>query len=319
VLSAFRYLCRRQHLLIAHDVQHFQQNINTPMHTISNEHLSIQVTNKGAELQSIRSIQNNLQYLWSGDPAYWGKKSPVLFPIVGGLRNNNYHHQGNNYQLSRHGFAREMDFTLVKQDDTSISFSLTSNDQTREVYPFDFIFTITYTLNKNTLHITFSVENTGTEAMPFSVGAHPAFAVPLERHLSYEDYHLQFSETEQANRWPLSADGLIEKTSRPFLQNQNKLPLKKELFAKDAIVFKDLQSTSISIQSDQSSHGLTVSYEGFPYMGIWAAKGADFVCIEPWCGIADNVDATGELTSKEGIQIINPREIFERSYSITVF
>jgi galactose mutarotase-like enzyme len=130
---------------------------------------------------------------------------------------------------------------------------------------------------------------------------------------------LQFNKTENAGRWPLTDDGLIDKEPTPFLQNEDNLPLKKELFYKDALVFKDLQSKSISIVSDKTEHGVKVEFDGFPYMGIWAAKDADFVCIEPWCGIADTVNSTGRLEDKEGIQTLVANEEFSRTYSIEVF
>jgi galactose mutarotase-like enzyme len=289
------------------------------MHSISNDQITIQVASKGAELQSIYSKKTNLEYMWSGDAAYWGKKSPVLFPIVGGLKNNQYKFNGKTYKLPRHGFARDMDFELTGNTASSLSFSLQSNEQTKQVYPFDFVFTITYTIAGSSLHISFDVKNTGNHDQYFSVGAHPAFAVPVVNNLQYTDYHLQFSEFEVAGKWPLTKDGAIENFAVPFLDNIDHLHLTKELFARDAIVLKNLHSSSISIKSEKLPHGVKVSFKGFPYMGIWAAKGADFVCIEPWCGIADSVDATGNLEDKEGIIKQSAGETFTRAYTIEVF
>lgn len=289
------------------------------MHTISNGIITVQASNKGAELQSIFSHQTGLEYLWSGDAAYWAKKSPVLFPIVGGLKNNSYTYKQQSYSLPRHGFARDMDFELSNRTETSLSFVLTSNEQTKKVYPFDFRFTINYTIQGACLQVNFQVENTSDEQQYFSVGAHPAFAVPIEQGLTYNDYYLHFSEYEIAGRWPLSADGLIENFANPFMDNIDRIHLAKDLFAKDAIVFKNLRSNSIAIKTEKSPHGVKVSFEGFPYMGIWAAKGADFVCIEPWCGIADSVDASGNLEDKEGIIQQSPGESFSRTYAIELF
>lgn len=289
------------------------------MFTISNEILSVQVAEKGAELQSIFNQNTGLEYLWNGDEKYWGKKSPVLFPIVGGLKNNTYTFNGNDYKLNRHGFARDQHFHLKKKNKDAVSLYLESNEQTKAVYPFDFIFIITYSLFRSQLKISFSVENKGISQMYFSVGAHPAFAVPLNKNLTYQDYFLQFNQTENTDQWPLSAEGLLETASIPFINNEEKLPLTKTLFYKDAIVLKHLASDSISILSDQSTNGVKVSFEGFPFMGIWAAKDADFVCIEPWCGIADSVNATGRLEDKEGIITLEPGQLFEKSYSIETF
>lgn len=289
------------------------------MHSISNDILSINVVNKGAELQSIYHEQHKLEYMWSGDSTYWAKKSPVLFPVVGGLKNNTYHYERKSYQLSRHGFARDKNFEMVEQTATSITFQLRSNEETMRSYPFDFLFLIKYTLVDNKLLVTFRVENSGVKELLFSVGAHPAFAVPLIQETEYKDYYLQFNQRENAERWPLSAEGLIETDPFSFLQNEDKLRLKKELFYKDAIVLKNLRSNSISILSNKTSHGVKVEFNNFSYMGIWAAKDAEFVCIEPWCGIADHVNASGNLEDKEGIQTLSPQEEFVRNYTIEVF
>jgi len=289
------------------------------MHSISNGTLSIQVADKGAELQSLYSKQYELEYMWSGDPAFWAKRSPVLFPVVGGLRNNMYTYKGKEYQLGRHGFARDNTFQLVEKTNESLTFSLHSNKQTKAIYPFDFVFTVRYTLQENALQITFIVQNTGPENLLFSVGAHPAFAVPFVKGTNYEDYYLEFNKTEDAGRWPLSSEGLIESVPTSFLKNESKLRLQKELFYKDAIVFKHLRSDAISIVSDKTPRGVKVQFTGFPYMGIWAAKDADFVCIEPWLGIADSVNASGDLEDKEGINMLKPSGKFDTSYSIKVF
>jgi galactose mutarotase-like enzyme len=178
---------------------------------------------------------------------------------------------------------------------------------------------VNYSLQENKLLVTFIVENTGSENLLFSVGAHPAFAVPLVEGTEYEDYYLKFNQIEDAGRWPLSSEGLVETSPTPLLKNENQLPLKKELFYKDAIVFKHLKSTAISIVSNKTPHGVRVDFTGFPYTGIWATKNADFVCIEPWCRIADSVNASGNLEEKEGINTLEPKGRFEIGYSIEVF
>jgi galactose mutarotase-like enzyme len=289
------------------------------MPSISNNFISIGVATKGAELQSIFHKQHQLEYMWSGDPVYWGKHSPVLFPIVGELKNKTYQYNGKQYSLSRHGFARETEFDVTEQTESSITFSLKSNEETLEKYPFQFLFSVKYTLIENALQVRFLIENTGTDNMLFSVGAHPAFKVPLVESTSFEDYQLVFNEKETTGRWPVSPDGLIETQSHPLLEDENVLTLKKELFSADAIVLKDLKSTSISITSSKTSHGIKVNFEDFPFLGIWETKGGDFVCIEPWCGIADSVDASGNLKEKEGINTLAPLGKFEVSYLVEVF
>ncbi|MBC9929702.1 aldose 1-epimerase family protein [Chitinophaga qingshengii] len=289
------------------------------MVTLSNDQLTITLAAAGAELQHIVRRDNGLEYLWSGDPAVWGKKSPVLFPIVGGLKNNTYTYNGNSYTLGRHGFARERVFEVLSESATEVVFRLTDDDATMAVYPFRFDFRVHYVLEADTLKVTYHVQNTDEKTMLFSVGAHPAFKVPLADGTGYEDYYLDFNHTETAGRYPLSAGGQVELQPIPMLEHTQQLPLKKSLFLEDALVFKGLASDAISIRSNKTPHGLTVAFAGFPFMGIWAAKNADFVCIEPWCGIADNVAATGELADKEGINQLAPGALFERTWTATFF
>ncbi len=289
------------------------------MYHLSNDQLNITIAAKGAELQSIYHTGNQLEYMWSGDPAFWSKKSPVLFPVVGGLKNNSYTYKGIEYPLGRHGFAREREFTLSYQNKSSICFTLESDEESLKSYPFQFRFSVLYTLQESQLTITYQVENTGSDMMYFSVGAHPAFAVPLVEETDFSDYYLSFSHIETAPKWPLSPDGLIESAPINFLDNTNRLALTKEMFYGDALVCKQLASNSISILSNKTKHGLTVRYDHFPYMGIWSARNADFICIEPWCGIADSVLATSDITKKEGINNLHPGAVFTRNWSIEVF
>ncbi len=289
------------------------------MYELSNDHVSIVISSKGAELQSIYRKDTGIEYLWSGNPAFWGKKSPVLFPIVGGLKNNRYTFKGKEYAMGRHGFARDRAFTISKQTDDDVTFSLKSDDETKAIYPFDFIFSINYQLIANQVKVSYQIENIEEEDLYCSVGAHPAFAVPLIADTSFEDYYLQFEQKETAPIWPLSDEGLLLSTPTDFFRQEDTIALRKSLFYGDALVFKSLQSNSISILSDKHPHGIKVSYENFPFMGIWSAKDADFVCIEPWCGIADTVTTNGDLTNKEGIHPIAPKTMMNRSWAIEVF
>jgi galactose mutarotase-like enzyme len=288
------------------------------MITIFNDILNVTITTKGAELQSIYNKQTGLDYMWDAG-VEWPKKSPVLFPIVGGLKNNNYEHNDKQYQLSRHGFAREMVFEVESQTENSATYFIQSSEETLIIYPFKFKFSVVYTVLNNQLTVTYIAENKGEDTLYFSVGAHPAFKVPLVSGDSYNDYYLQFNQLETTGIYPLSSEGLIELEPLPMLDITNQLPLSKQLFYNDALVFKALQSTAISILNKNNKNGLKLSYHGFPYMGIWAAKNADFVCIEPWCGIADSVATSGKLAEKEGINAIDKTEIFERSWVVELF
>ncbi len=302
------------------------------MQTLKNQILTIKINPKGAELISIFNQENQTEYMWSADATFWGKSSPVLFPIVGALKGNLYRFEGQEYHLPRHGFAREREFLVESADDESVTFLLTHDEESLKVYPFAFEFRLKYELHQNCLSVTYSVKNIGDKTMYFSVGGHPAFAVPLSTDSNYEDYYLEFNKTENFQRWGLVDGGLIADHSTPFLLNTNRLALKKELFYEDAIVFKNLQSTEVILKSDKTNGSsmksddsqtnskrlqLKFDFKGFPYLGIWAAKEANFVCIEPWCGIADSENHNQELTKKEGIIALEIEAVFERTWSVT--
>jgi galactose mutarotase-like enzyme len=288
------------------------------MTTIENELLKVTIDPKGAELTSLTNKSVGLDYMWSGDPAFWAKHSPILFPIVGTLKQNTYHYNGKLYKLPRHGFARDLQFAVDNQAADSVTFVLYDDEDTRKVFPFPFAFRICYTLYKNSLAVSYEVINTGKEELFFSLGAHPAFKLPLVKGTQYNDYYLEFDQPETAPRWPISPDGLIEKTPSPLLQNSRRIPLTKDLFQRDALVLKNLRSTIVELKSDKTPHSLRMDFPGFPYMGIWAAKNADFICLEPWCGIADSVDADQQLEHKEGINRLVPEEKFTRMWTVTL-
>jgi galactose mutarotase-like enzyme len=289
------------------------------MLSIENEQLKIVIHPKGAELQSIFNKQNKLEYLWNGDPAFWSKKSPVLFPIVGALKKDTYFYDDKTYKLSRHGFARDMEFATQEKGPTSITFLLSSSEATFSQFPFEFEFRITYAVQDDSVRVVYRVSNTSNSEMYFSVGGHPAFKVPLVDGTVYDDYYIEFNEQETSPRWPISKDGLIENTPQPLLRDTNVLPLTKELFLNDAIVLKNPRSSIAKLRSDKTAHGFDFDFGDFPYLGIWAAKHADFVCIEPWCGIADSVDTNQQFKEKEGINRLSPKEIFERSWIASFF
>ena len=289
------------------------------MPKLSNHIMEVEISTQGAELTRVFSKKHHLDYLWNGNPEYWAKHSPVLFPIVGELKNHSYTYKGKTYEMGRHGFARDMPFSVSDKFEHSVTLSITNTSETEAMYPFPFRFSIQYTIDESRLYVIYKVENKGSDDMYFSIGGHPAFKVPLRENLAFEDYYLSFSQVENAERYPLSGDGLIETTPTPFFTNAEKLPLKRSLFYDDALVFKNIQSNSITLETDKDDHGLIFYFEDFSYLGIWTKKDADFICLEPWEGIADSVHATGDLTAKEGIVQLPSNQIFERQWSIELF
>ncbi len=289
------------------------------MVSIHNDSLSIKIDPKGAELKSLYNKNNGVEYMWSGDPAFWNKTSPVLFPIIGSLKSDTCYVEGKPYHMGRHGFAREMMFVVSGQDSSSANFTNESDANTLKKFPFPFRLEIAYNISVDELHVTYKVRNTGNNTMYFSIGGHPAFKVPLLPGSDYNDYYLEFNKVENAGRWPVSPEGLIETKLETLLKNSRRINLSKELFLKDALVFKNLQSDKVSLLSSRSPHGLQFDFAGFPYLGIWAAKHADFVCIEPWCGIADSVNSNQQLNEKEGINSLAAGNLFERTWKVKVF
>ncbi len=289
------------------------------MIVIENSDLRIAIKTQGAELDSIQHKAHQLEYLWQGDAAFWGKKSPILFPIVGTLKDNNFSYEGKKYTLPRHGFARDKTFSVEQHSADSATFLLVSDEDTLKNYPFQFEFRLRYALKDNALCVTYAVKNTSEGDMYFSVGGHPAFRLPLVGGTTYTDYFIELNQAETSGRYPLSTNGLLELKSNPFLENSNKIPLNPALFYEDAVVLKHLETTSMAILSDKTPHGLRMTFEGFPYFGIWAAKNAPFVCLEPWCGISDSVNTTQDLTKKEGINHLKNDDVFERTWQVDFF
>jgi len=292
--------------------------ISCGMITLQNEQLEVEIHPRGAELRRICHKGFKLDYLWNGDPAYWGKHAPVLFPIVGQLKENSYRYRGKMYDMSRHGFARELEFRPVAHSGQQAVFELSSSEETLGRYPFLFTLRIIYMLDGNRLTSIYEVTNNGSEPMFFSIGGHPAFRVPLVKGTSYEDYYLLFPQKETAPRWPLQ-DNLLKTRPEDFLKDQDRIPLRHQLFERDAVVLKKLRSGSISLRSGRTPHGLTMDFTGFPYFGIWAPPEAPFVCLEPWDGIADSMYHNQDLEKKEGILKLEAGQRWEKSWSVVFF
>lgn len=282
------------------------------MNTISSKQLFVQVKTRGAELCSIRGTDGT-EYVWQADPAFWTRHAPVLFPIVGKLRDGRYAWNGKTFELSPHGFARDLDFSLIEQDERSLTFQLLPSAETRTCYPFEFALTITYRLNGSTLSIEYSVQNNGKEILPFSIGAHPAFNL----HGPIEESFLEFEKPETLSARLISNKGLLTEQTVPVLDGSKILPLSKTLFDRDALIFLDAESKKITLGAKHSSRRLTVEFAGFPELGIWAKPGVPFVCIEPWYGYADPEQPYGDITNKPGILKLAAGKTFTCTHKIT--
>lgn len=251
--------------------------------------------------------------LWHADPKFWARHAPVLFPIVGRLKDHKYEFEGKSYSLPQHGFARDSVFHLVQQTSNRLEFSLRSNEKTKENYPFDFEFRTAYQLDGNKLTQTFCVTNLGASEMLFSVGAHPAFAMPKP----FQEYDLSFEKAELNLKQTTLKEGLLDQQQNLMLENDRILSLNHELFENDALVFEQLNSKSITLNHGKEKM-LTMEFEGFPHFGIWTKPGAPFICLEPWLGHADKVDASGKLSEKAGISSLDSGQSKSVGFSMTV-
>ncbi|PAF39649.1 aldose epimerase [Terribacillus saccharophilus] len=289
---------------------------------LENEALIVDIAELGGEVRSVLHKDTQLSYMWSGDAAYWGRVSPVLFPIVGRLKDGQYTAEGKTYELSQHGFLRDAVFQVSDAQDDSVTFVKESNGEYRDVYPYEFRVEIRYRLEEDQLHVDWKVNSLDKEdTMYFSIGAHPAFRVPLQSGEHAADYklHLKPVQDKQITTYEL-VDGLIQEKEQPAVLPA--VPIQAALFENDALVYDHIEE--VRLQSS-AGNGVAVSLSGFPYVGIWskydAVSGtmAPFVCIEPWFGIADTTDSTGVLSQKAGIQKLAPDAEFNSSYRMTFF
>jgi len=289
------------------------------IYSLENSSIKITASTHGGEIHSITSKNDGTDYLWDGNPEYWKYHAPILFPIVGKVVDSKYRVDGKTYELPQHGLARTSEFKLISKTEYEITFELNYSEESLRVYPYKFSLRSTYRLEGKTVNVTYSVKNVDDKTIYFSIGTHPAFICPINQNESLEDCYLEFSEEEISNRKVLTTEGYLSHDESEFLNSTDIIPLSKELFKDDALVFDNLKSDKITIKSRNSSKALTVDFNGFPYMGIWAPKdGAPFVCIEPWFGHADYNDFDGEFGEKEGIISLELEKEFSCTYKVTV-
>jgi galactose mutarotase-like enzyme len=285
---------------------------------LENNEIKIEVDTDGAQLQKLILKKDNKNYLWHGNSDYWGRRAPVLFPIVGRLKDDRYFYDGQKYKMTQHGFARDKEFELVEQSRNHLTYAVEESEDTLEKYPFRFRLEIKYTIKGNSLAISYRVVNQDHQEIYFSVGAHPAFYWPLTEGESKEDYYLEFEKKENADKYLLES-GLLNHQTEKVLTDSKILELKPDTFRDDALVFKNLKSEKITLKSRKSDREVEVEFKDFPYLGVWSQSAeAPFICIEPWQGIADSVDSSGKIEEKEGIRKLKAGQEFECTHRITI-
>lgn len=284
---------------------------------IKNKHIKVKVNSFGAQLNSLKKIDDELEYIWQADSTYWNRSAPILFPIVGRLKDNEFLYKNKTYNMTQHGFARDYEFELVRKDDDFISFSLKNNIETFEKYPFSFELIISYELIYSKVVISYEVKNLSQENMLFSIGAHPAFNWPLGNEKK-NSYYFEFDNIGSTNRFYLDSDGLVNSNEKLIIED-NKINLNEELFKNDALIFNDLSIKQLILKNKENEKFIKMAFQGFPYLGLWSKpSGAPFVCIEPWYGIADSSLSNKIFEDKEGLISLKNNEIFSSFYSIEV-
>lgn len=274
--------------------------------TLSSERLDCRINLLGAELHDLVG-KDGRQWLWDGDPAHWGGRAPVLFPIVGALAGGAYRWEGRRYALEKHGFARRRMFTLVERDAASATLRLVAGESTRAVYPFDFELDLHFALAE-AVTVTATVRNRGGGPMPFSFGFHPALRWPR-----YDPASVTFDAQESGPVWRLDGDGLIAR-HEPLPGDGRMLALNDRLFAHDAMILRDIASRGVRF--DHGTDSVRVAWRNLPDLGLWTKPSAPFLCIEPWAGHSDPAGAGGDLGDKAGIVMLAPRSAWTAAMTI---
>lgn len=289
------------------------------MTILSNETLRVEVSAHGAELQSIR--KGDIEYLWQGDSRYWGRRSPVLFPIVGSVWEARYRVDGTEYQLGQHGFARDMDFTLVCATDTEVRYRLESSDETLAKYPYPFVLEIAYRLHGASIDVIWEVKNPSDKDMYFQIGAHPAFFYPDYDPEKSGRGFFTFDRTEGIECIRIKEKGCVDaETKWPLEMPEGVLKLEKDTFdAIDTIMVQDSQLKRVNMFKEDGTAWLSLSFDA-PVVGIWSPPGkvAPFICIEPWYGRCDRVGYEGEYKDKDWMNCLAPGEGFKSVYTIEI-
>jgi len=289
------------------------------VYIIENDQLVVRIDSKGAELTSIKDVKTNIEYLWNGDEKYWGRRSPILFPIVGSLKNKEFTYNGMKYTLPQHGFARDLEFEKIIQNENEIWFQLSSTEETKANYPFDFILNVGYILEDRKVVVKWKVENSGKERLPFSIGGHPGFMCPIIAGTEQTDYYIVTDACKSFSSSVINDMGLVSngKYNEFCIDEDGAMKITKNLFDNDALVIDNNQVNMVALAGPDKVPYVTVRFD-MPLCGIWSPmkKSAPFICIEPWCGRCDADIFEGDIFQREYGNILESGKVLEKSYSI---
>jgi galactose mutarotase-like enzyme len=286
---------------------------------LRNEQISIVVAEKGAELQSIKDSHGK-EYLWQADPKYWGRRSPILFPIVCAVNNETYRVDGKEYHLPRHGFARDAVFTLISQSERKVTFALESSEKTKEVYPYDITLSVSYVLVGNTIGVIWHVHNTDTREIHFQIGGHPAFNVPDMKPGADQQGRIRLDNTDPMDALHSYPDSSHEMDEVPFIEAEDgMIEFTDNTWRNDSIKVHKCQLHRAELLNKAGEPEVTVEFRT-PVVAFWSPYGkqAPFVCIEPWYGIGDPRGFDGEFKDKPLMNHLQPGASFMSKYTITI-
>lgn len=291
---------------------------------LENEKLKVKVNCHGAELQSIYGKEKELEYLWNADAKFWNRSSPVLFPFVGSLKNKKYTHNGKEYAMGQHGFARDMDFEVISQSENEVWFSVKDTEDTYEKYPFHFVLEIGYRLEQSEITVMWKVKNVNDDEMHFSIGAHPAFCCPLHEGEKQADCYIGLKDqagnkVEQFVNKLLASAGLTSTRTEIREYKDGLIPITEDLFDIDTLIIENDQVKRVALLDSNKEEYIAVEFDA-PIVGIWSPPGkcAPFVCLEPWYGRCDCEEFNGELKDREYGNTIAAGEVFKAEYKIII-
>lgn len=290
------------------------------METLSNSILTVQIAEHGAELQSIK--KDGKEYLWQGDAKFWGRRSPVLFPIVGRVWNNKYRHAGNTYEIGQHGFARDMDFKLTYKEYKGAVYWLESTPDTLGKFPFPFRLLVGYLLEENKITVKWRVENLGAMDMYFQIGAHPAFYFPEFDAATKDRGFFVFDRKSDLEYIMPTEKGCVSPERHVLkLNKEGLMPIDIHTFDCDTYIFDNKQLKKITLLDKKKKPHISLEFNS-PLVALWSPTkthpDCPFVCIEPWYGRCDSVGYSGELKDREWIQKLEPKETFDVEYKIII-
>lgn len=294
--------------------------------SISSNSLTASIDTMGAQLMNLSKGES--EYLWQGNSNWWPRRAPILFPIVGVLKDGKAESAEGTVSLARHGLARLNQFEVVEKSDSSVTLQLKSTEETRKSYPYDFELRLIFSVSDDTLTQTYEVTNRGNVVLPFTLGAHPAFNIPVPgvEAASLDQYSLLFTRSWTSFGPSITDEGLCDyATPQKLIVDSDTLPLSWELIdCEKTITLEDVPDRRITLaanaEASSETHGIQIDFEGFDYLGIWsAAPGCPFVALEPWCGIADTVDCDGIFEHKPGIISLEPGQSIAKTLNIRVF